>query len=447
MLPSQTPVLIVGAGPTGLVLALWLTKIGIKVRLIDKSSGPGLTSRAIVVHARTLEFYRQLGIADEVIARGFEFPHLNLWVNHQRRAQVSLGQTGRRLSPYSFVLIFPQDEHEVFLIERLKNLGVEVERQTELLSFQQEKDQVHFQLRLPSGETENGSALYLAGCDGAKSRVREVLNTGFEGSTYPDLFYVADIRGQGPALNGELHLSLDQSDFLAIFPLKEKGHARLIGVIRENESGRSLRWEDVNPRILREMDIQVDEVKWFSTYHVHHRVASHFQVGRAFLLGDAGHIHSPVGGQGMNTGIGDAVNLAWKLGEVLKGESSEELLESYEADRMPFAKLLVRTTDQAFKVVSSPGPWAQFVRTRVIPWLLPAAFQFEFLRYFLFRTVSQTGISYRHALAGLGQKLQPGDRLPWIESVDNFTPLKTLAWQVHVYGKKTVKKKKKNTPV
>jgi 2-polyprenyl-6-methoxyphenol hydroxylase-like FAD-dependent oxidoreductase len=429
-------VLIVGAGPTGLVLALWLTKIGVRVRLVDKAEAAGTTSRALVVHARTLEFYRQLGIADEVVAKGFRFPTINLWLQQERIASVSLGDFGQGATPFPYVLIFPQDEHERLLESHLKNLGVEVERKTELVDFHSGADGILAKLKLPSGEFEECAATYLAGCDGARSRVREVLGTGFEGSTYPDVFYVADVAGSGPVFNGELHVGLDEAEFIAVFPLKDAGHARLIGVIREEQGARPTEWKDVNPRIMKELKIDVHEVRWFSTYHVHHRVASKFKEGPVFLLGDAAHIHSPVGGQGMNTGIGDAVNLAWKLGEVLHERAGADLLDSFEPERIGFARELVHTTDQAFRFISARGRLARFVRTKIVPTFLPKIFRVHFAGKFLFKMVSQMGITYRHSGRGedCAGDLCAGDRLPWVESVNNFAPLSSLTYQVHVYG-------------
>jgi 2-polyprenyl-6-methoxyphenol hydroxylase-like FAD-dependent oxidoreductase len=141
------------------------------------------------------------------------------------------------------------------------------------------------------------------------------MGTGFPGGTYRQVFYVADVDAAGRAIDGELHVDLDEADFLAVFPLAEKGRVRLIGTVRDERADRadSLRFEDVSDRAINNLKVPVRKVNWFSTYHVHHRVTAHFRKGRAFLLGDAAHIHSPAGGQGMNTGIGDAINLAWKL--------------------------------------------------------------------------------------------------------------------------------------
>ena len=191
--------------------------------------------------------------------------------------------------------------------------------------------------------------------------MRDVLGIGFPGGTYAHLFYVADVAASGPVMDGELHVALDDADFLAVFPMAGSGRARLIGTVREETEARRepLAWQDVSPRMVERLSIQVERVNWFSTYHVHHRVADHFQQGRVFLLGDAAHIHSPVGGQGMNTGIGDAVNLAWKLAAVLQGRAETPLLHTYEPERIAFARRLVATTDRAFTVVTSPGPFAR----------------------------------------------------------------------------------------
>ena len=440
----ETEVLIAGAGPTGLVLALWLTRLGVRVRIVDRTAAPGTTSRALVVHARTLELYRQLGLAQPVVERGLPFAAANLWARGRRAARVVFGAMGAGISPYPYMLIFPQDEHERLLIAHLAAAGVEVERQTELMGFADEGGRVFARLRRPDGAEETCAAAYLAGCDGAHSAVRETLHAGFPGGTYAHLFYVADVEAEGSVMDQELHVGLDDADFLAVFPLRTQGTARLIGTVRPEAEGRhgQLTWGDVSPRALAGLGITVRRVNWFSTYHVHHRVAERFRRGRAFLLGDAAHIHSPVGGQGMNTGIGDAVNLAWKLAAVLGGRADPALLDTYEPERRAFAQRLVATTDRAFTLVTSPGPVARRVRLEVAPRLLPALFRLRAVRRLMFRTVSQTRLNYRQGQlsAGRGGRIRGGDRLPWVPGAQgggtggNFIPLESLDWQVHVYG-------------
>jgi 2-polyprenyl-6-methoxyphenol hydroxylase-like FAD-dependent oxidoreductase len=437
---QKSDVLIIGAGPTGLVLALWLTRLGVKVRIIEKTATPGTTSRALAVQARTLELYRQVDLADTVIAKGHRTPAVNLWVGGERKARMSLNDMGKGLTPYPFMHIFPQDEHERLLVAKLESLGVSVERKTELLHFAEQASGVSARLREADGRESDCEATYLAGCDGARSKVRETIGTGFPGGTYEHLFYVADVQATGPAVNGELHIDLDEADFVAVFPLAGEGRARLIGTVRDERAGRAdaLTFEDVRNQAIGQMKLTVDKVNWFSTYHVHHRVTQHFRKGRAFLIGDAAHIHSPAGGQGMNTGIGDAINLAWKLAAVVKGRASDTLLDSYEAERIGFARRLVASTDRAFTFATGQGRLAAFVRTRLAPVVLPALFSLGVVRKFAFRTVSQTMINYRSSQLSRGTagQVQGGDRLPWVATggVDNFAPLTSMDWQVHVYG-------------
>ncbi len=274
----QCDVLIIGAGPTGLVLALWLTRLGVKVRIVDKTAEPGTTSRALAVQARTLELYRQLDLADAVVAKGHQVPAVNLWVRGEPKAQISLSAMGSGLTPYPFLQIFPQDEHERLLIQRLDALGVTIERRTELVRFADREDGVLASLRGPSGEEHDCETSYIAGCDGARSAVREAIGTGFPGGTYRHLFYVADVEAAGAALNGELHVDLDEADFLAVFPLSGRGRARLIGTVRDERADRAdtLSFNDVSGRAIGQMKVTIAKVNWFSTYHVHHRVTQHF---------------------------------------------------------------------------------------------------------------------------------------------------------------------------
>jgi hypothetical protein len=183
-------------------------------------------------------------------------------------------------------------------------------------------------------------------------------------------------------------------------------------------------------------------VNWFSTYHVHHRVAAHFRVGRSFIAGDAGHIHSPAGGQGMNTGIGDAVNLSWKLANVLQGSADPALLDTYETERIKFARALVSSTDKAFQGMVNPGPGGRFLRTWLLPHLFAPLTRFRGVRRMMFNTISQIRINYRASSLSVGKagRVEGGDRLPWIApgKGDNFAPLGSLKWQLHVYGEATM---------
>ncbi len=441
----QCDVLIAGAGPTGLVLALWLTRLGASVRIVDPAAEPGTTSRALAVQARTLELYQQMGLAAEVVERGLRLTAVNMWAHGVHAARVDLVDIGQGQSPFPYALIFPQDQHESLLVEHLRRAGVEVERRTRLVDFDDHGTGAKARLAREDGATETCEARYVAGCDGAHSTVRQQLGFGFPGGTYGRMFYVADVALRGPVANHELHVALDEADLLAVFPMKGP-NARLIGTLRAHSGTpgtpeRDPTWDDVSQTVVERLRLTIDAVHWFSSYRVHHRVAEHFGRGRAFLLGDAAHIHSPVGGQGMNTGIGDAVNLAWKLAAVLRQRADASLLDTYEPERIAFARRLVATTDRVFTFATRDGALARTVRLEAVPRIVAQLSKHHALRRYLFRTISQTLVHYRHSAWSEGRAgaVRGGDRLPWVKPEgeterDNFAPLASLDWQVHVYG-------------
>ncbi|EHS52278.1 monooxygenase FAD-binding protein [Rhizobium sp. PDO1-076] len=434
-------VLIVGAGPTGLVLALWLTKQGIRVRIIDKSTGPGETSRAIAVQARTLELYRQLGIADKVSDAGLKTLSMNLWARGEKKAQIVIGDAGADVTPFPYILMYPQDHHERLLVDHLRSLGVEVERQTEMLGLEDKVEQVEVRVRTKDGMERIYGARYVAGCDGARSPVRHAVGNQFEGGTYKQVFYVADVALGAVDGENQAHISLDTDDFVVVLPYGG-GRYRLIGTVRDErtEHPESLTFEDVGHRAIESMCLTIRQVDWFSTYRVHHRVTDRFRHGRIFLLGDAAHVHSPAGGQGMNTGVLDAINLAWKLAAVLNGRAPDSLLDSYDAERRSFALKLVDTTDRIFTFVTAQGGFADFVRTRIAPTLASAAYRIGSIREMIFRMISQTTLSYDQSPLSQGKagSIEGGDRLPWVREADNYAPLAEIGFQVHVYGEPSV---------
>lgn len=433
---NEAKVLIVGAGPTGLVLALWLAKSKVPFRIIDKNSGPGQASRAMAVQARTLEFYRQLGVADAAVNAGFKIESAHIRNRSRELGVIFLGSVGNGISPFPFALSLPQDDHERLLSALLKDNGHEVEWNTELVGFTQDGDGVRATLR--SRDTESTwCGAYLCGCDGAHSTVRRVLDIGFPGGTYDQLFYVADAEAEGKWSEHDITAFLAERTFCLSFPIRSPGMYRYIGVVPQEFRDRDdIEFDELRPGIEQVMKARVTRVNWFSTYRVHHRVADRFRVGRAFLSGDAGHVHSPAGGQGMNTGIGDAVNLAWKLAAVLGNRAAASLLDTYELERIPFARSLVATTDRAFEGVVGRGIGARFVRSILFPIVLPLVMSIPAVRRAQFRFLSQTRIHYRASPLSDGEagKLLAGDRLPWVEGTDNFAPLESRDWQLHVYG-------------
>ena len=306
----------------------------------------------MVVQARTLEFYGQYGFAHEVIEQGVvaETAHVreNGEAGSREVLSISFKEMGSGLSPYPFALAYPQDDHERFLIEKLKDAGCEVEWGAKLTGFSERENGIRATIEHDTGRIEKAESAYICGCDGARSVVRETLQLGFPGGTYEQLFYVADVK-IARGFDRDLHINLGEHILTLMFPVRSSGMQRLIGLVPPDLSHRdNLSFEDIRCHVEPLLDVEVTKVNWFSTYRVHHRVADKFRVGRAFLVGDAGHIHSPAGGQGMNTGIGDAVNLGWKLAQVLQDRADTSLLDTYEPERIAFARSLVSTTDRAF---------------------------------------------------------------------------------------------------
>lgn len=434
---GTSQVLIVGAGPTGLFMALSLARRGVSVRIVDKKSGPTDTSRAIVVQARTLEFYAQLGLADEVIAKGIPAQSIQVLPPDGDPEAVDLKEVGDGLTPYPNILCFGQDAHERLLVTKLAESGVHVDWNTTLVDLKQVGDRVRVALERHDGAQEMLEVPFVCGCDGAHSKVREALGIGFEGGSYERLYFVADGRTTG-ADPRDIRLCFDPEVLAMSFPVRP-GEVRLLGIVPERllASGKDLTFEALRPSVERLLRVKVEAVNWFSTYHVHHRVAERFHEARCFLAGDAGHVHSPVGGQGMNTGLGDAFNLSWKLAEVLQGRAQSAILDTYNQERIAFARKLVSTTDAIFQHLIGMDLGSRLLR-RAVPHVVPVVLNFEAVRHALFKTVSQVRIEYEHSPLSEGSAghVKGGDRLPWLfgEGRDNFTPLRSNAWQLHVYG-------------
>ncbi|SOC43485.1 FAD-dependent monooxygenase [Salinicoccus kekensis] len=430
----EEKVLISGAGPSGLVLALALSRQGIPFTIIDKDDGPGTTSRAMAVHARTLEFYEQLGIANKIVINGMIVNKINFFRNKNHLADIPLGMIGQDLSEFPYILILPQDVHEEILVDALNEAGHEVKWQHELKNFKDDGETVEVEMETPEGTVTENFA-YLCGCDGASSTVRKALDIDFTGGTYDPVFFVADVENgtflENPAVG------FHEEDFCLGFPIRTMDQVRLIGLIPdeymedgeapEGFSGLAAHAESILP-------VKVEQVNWYSSYRSHHRVAESFRKGRVFLVGDAGHIHSPVGGQGMNTGIGDAVNLSWKLSAVLKGRAAEDILHTYEKERIKFAHTLLQTTDRMFNFMVNK----QRLRNFIIPVFIPRILRFSNMKDRLFRTISQIHVDYRESdlSGGATGKVKGGDRLPWTGrgEANNFRPLRSLDWQIHAYG-------------
>ena len=322
-IPTETDVIIVGAGPTGLALACQLIRYGVDFVIVEKNEGVTPYSKALGVHARTLEIYEQLDLAKKALERGTITGKVRLLEKGEIVGEVNLSNIGEGMSPYPFMLVLEQSENERLLYDYLKAHGREVFWQTELESFSQDESGVTVQVKNSAGEAQTITGKYLVGCDGPKSRVRHTLGLSFEGSTFERLFYVADVRIDWKFSHDALHGCLTRNAVVAFFPMPGEKRWRIVGAFPEgfDKNEGEVLYEEIEARIKQEaeLDLDITRVDWFSTYKVHTRHVEKFSSGRCFLAGDAAHIHTPAGGQGMNTGIQDAYNLAWKLALVLRG--------------------------------------------------------------------------------------------------------------------------------
>ncbi len=418
----QTDVLIVGAGPTGLALACQLIRHGVDFLVIDKNETTTPHSKAIGVQARTLEIYEQIGLADELIDAGRIAAKARMIVGGKVRGEAEFAEFGKGLSPYPFILMVEQGAHEALLYRFIRSHGKDIRWQTTLESFSQTGEGIAAQIRSADGATETIEAKFLVGCDGAKSLVRHSLGLTFEGSTFERMFYVADVQINWDFTQDAGNAFLMKDTLLAFFPMKRDKQWRIVGTFPEEfakDEGDVL-YEEIEERIKQdtELDLDITDVNWFSTYKVHTRHVNKFSVGRCFLAGDSAHIHSPAGAQGMNTGIQDGYNLAWKLAMVLKDKASLEILNTYNEERLPNAKVLTRTTDRFFDLAASPGAFLSFARMYVFPYIANFAFRLRSVTKRLFPLVSQIGINYRSSSLSIGENgfaVKPGDRMPFFE--------------------------------
>lgn len=419
----KTDVVIIGAGPTGLALACQLVRHGVEFVVVEKNAGVTPYSKAIGVHARTLEIYEQLDLAREAIRQGTVAERARLLVNGEVRGELDLARIGEGLSPYPFVLMLEQSKNERLLYEYLRSRDRDVLWQTEFESLTQTDAGVSVRVKTADGATQTIEAKYLVGCDGAKSPVRHALGLEFGGSTFERMFYVADVRVDWSFSHDSLYVCLLPDELLVFFPLKDAGRYRIVGTFPEEfakDEGDVL-YEEIESRVKAEAKLPLDihDVEWFSTYKVHTRHVSQFSEGRCFLAGDSAHIHTPAGAQGMNTGIQDGYNLAWKLALVLKGAVGEKLLETYNEERLENAKRLLQTTDRLFQFVANPESVLAFLRTKVLPPVAGFLLSFDAVKHFVFPALSQIGINYRHGSLSLHAgdehfKVKAGDRMPYI---------------------------------
>lgn len=377
MLRSRSAdVLIVGAGPVGLTMAAAVTHHGLRCRIIDKAPAPTDKSKALVVWCRTLEFLDGLGLAETFVRTGLKLSGGGVYANGQRVVHLNLTSDE---SPYGFALMVPQSETERLLAEHLAAKDVTIEREVELVTFAEQPNGVACTLRHGDGRTESIDVPWLVGCDGAHSTVRHVLGMEFTGAAEPNDWMLADAHIEGRLAIDEVSIFWHEKGVLAFFPIA-RDRFRMIADL--GEAGAEAARAELT---LAEAQARVDErgpggltlsdPVWLSYFRINERKVSDYRRGRAMLAGDAAHIHSPAGGQGMNTGMQDAFNLAWKLALIQRGQGQvEPLLRSYSIERSAVGDTVLRNAGKITALATLRNPVAQWLRNHIAPILgsLPA---------------------------------------------------------------------------
>ena len=363
---STLDALVVGAGPSGLAMASELVRHGCSCRIIDKDPSPSDKSKALGIHARTLELFYDLGILEEVLDKSLKLPAVNMHSEGRTVARLSFAGIP---SPYPFAVSLQQSETERILTEHLSTQGLQPERQVELLGFTQVRDGIKAKLQHFGGQEEACRSRWIVGCDGAHSTVRHLLAIPFEGEAYENTWSLADLRVDWPLPKDEIHIFLNPSGILAYFPMPGERDRFVYNNLATSRKISDPTLADFQQEIVKrsQQAVRVNDPGWITNFRLHHRKATTFHRGRAFLVGDAGHVHSPAGGQGMNTGIQDAYNLAWKMALVRAGKSPESLLDSYDPERSPIAATVLKETDMLTRLVELRSPLLRKVRNLVMP--------------------------------------------------------------------------------
>jgi 2-polyprenyl-6-methoxyphenol hydroxylase-like FAD-dependent oxidoreductase len=414
---SLVDVLIVGAGPTGLTLAAALQANGVSFRIVDKAPDAVHESRALGIQARTLEVLSPLGVTPDLVEAGDSAATLILHFP-KRILRVPLFASGLNETEYPFLLFLSQARTEQILIERLARVGVFTERGVELSSVESGTDFVRSTFRTESGELSVLSR-FVVGCDGAHSAVRHSGRIGFVGGSFAQNFLIADVEADNLE-RGRVHGYIAEKGLMFFFPLGSPASWRVLAMVPTGERVEQPTVQSVQATIGQNTTdpITIRDPVWLTMFSVQSRLAERFRVGRVFLAGDAAHIHSPAGAQGMNTGIQDAINLGWKLGLVCRGQASDTLLDSYELERLPVARTVIRTTDRAFVAATSTRSFTRFIRSRVASRILPGVLRIPLARKIGFRAISQLSIHYRSSPLSvegtprLGRGPRAGDRVP-----------------------------------
>ncbi|WP_432477127.1 FAD-dependent monooxygenase [Nocardioides sp. GXQ0305] len=379
-------VLVVGAGPVGLVAACELVRRGVDVRVIDKLAEPTTESRALLVHARSLEMLDLMGVAERLLETGVLTHRMTMYAEGHELAVVGFDQVP---SPYPYSLTTAQTETERVLDERLRELGAQVERGVELVALDQGADTVRATLRGSDGSVEATEFGWVVGADGAHSTVRGLVGTRLEGSFVGERFALGDVEARHDLDPASMYTFFAPQGPLLAFPMRGS-RMRLIGQLHDDTHAGSL--DDLQHIVdERARGITLTSAHWLTEFEIHHAQVPDYRHGRVFLMGDAAHVHSPAGGQGMNTGMQDAHNLAWKLALAVRAGGAERLLDSYHAERHPVAAKVIDVTTRMTTLGTLDGAVARRLRNLAVH----AAAGLAPVQHVLSDQVEETALSYR----------------------------------------------------
>ncbi len=399
---KDVDVLVAGAGPVGLFLACALARHGVDVRIVDSAPGPTTLSKAIGVHARTMEIFQDLGVIDAALAEGKKMHGASIFSGANKITSLLMDELD---SPFPFILDLEQSRTENILVDHLNQAGGAVERNTTMAGLDQDDEGVVVTLKRGDQE-EAVRAAWLVGCDGAHSTTRHALGLEFAGEAVPQNFLLADVVLEWDRTDDELTACLSDNGILFAAPLIG-GRARVIADVADDIGEVTL--ADVQGIIDERGPVpgKVSDPVWLTTFRINERQVKQYRVGRVFLAGDAAHIHSPAGGQGMNTGIQDAYNLAWKLAFAVDGRASEALIDSYDAERHPVGQEVLRGTGLATKAITLRNPVARHLRDK----LAHVVAGLEVVQERMRTSASQLAVGYRDsAIVDEYRDSNPGGR-------------------------------------
>jgi 2-polyprenyl-6-methoxyphenol hydroxylase-like FAD-dependent oxidoreductase len=399
MMFDPCEVLVVGAGPTGLMAAGLLARSGVVVRIVEERAEASRESRAFAIQARTMELFQHLGLVEKLLDHGVVNSGVEFHVRGQHVGGLDFDAAASPDTPYPFIFLLPQSHTEAILVEDLAAQGVRIERGSRVTAVAQDADGVATEISGPHGTAEIRSR-YLLGCDGAHSVVRRAQGFRFDGAKYAQTFLLADCRVEWPFDHARFRVFMNGASTGLFLPLERQRRSRVmatdLAAHAEDTAASPMDLPELQAAFREAAGIEatLSEPVWATRYRVHHRGVDTYRKGRVFLAGDAAHIHSPAGGQGMNTGLQDAANLAWKLAAVLRGAAGQQLLGSYDDERRPVGEQVVATSDRMFSLAAGQTGWEATLRD----WLArPAAAVLsgsKSVQHRAFRTLSELDIAY-----------------------------------------------------